>query len=205
MMLSSNIFHKRHHTKTNLFFTCLLFFIVSAFQCAAQSKRFDTTVKMGDQGFRIECNNKNADKNEVTVSPINLQVSGRKPSFIVYGKVLKAFTDDMNDDGRPDLAICVYSGDNDAIGSVVAISYNAEKGFDPVFFPDIYLDAKIREGYKGHDVFLPLTGTLMRKFPIYMPGDAADKPTGGTRVVQYKAMMENGRQSFKVLRSYDTK
>ncbi len=191
--------------KISFRFTCLFLFAFSTVQCMAQSKRFDTTVKMGDQGFRVECSNKNADKNEVTVSPINLQVSGRKPSFIVYGKVLKAFTDDMNDDGRPDLAICVYSGDNDAIGSVVAISYNAEKGFDPVFFPDIYLDAKIREGYKGHDVFSPLTGTLMRKFPIYMPGDAADKPTGGTRVVQYKAMMENGRQSFKVLRSYDTK
>ncbi|WP_090655770.1 hypothetical protein [Parafilimonas terrae] len=191
--------------KPSLFFTCLFLFIFSTVQSAAQSKKFDTTVKMGEQGFRVECNNKNADKNEVTVSPINLQVSGRKPSFSVYGKVLNAFTDDMNDDGRPDLAICVYSGDNDAIGSVVAISYNADKGFDPIFFPDIYLDAKIREGYKGYDVFSPLTGTLMRKFPVYMPGDAADKPTGGTRVVQYKAMMENGRQSFKVLRSYDTK
>jgi hypothetical protein len=33
-----------------------------------------------------------------------------------------------------------------AIGTVAAISYNADKGFDPIYFPDIYLDAKIRDG-----------------------------------------------------------
>ncbi|MFT4155642.1 hypothetical protein [Parafilimonas sp.] len=186
-------------------FFCLLVFVFSVFQSMAQSKKFDTTVKMGDQGFRVDCNNKNPDKNEVTVSPIGLQVTGSKPAFSVYGKVRKAFTDDMNDDGRPDLVICIYSGDSGEIGSVAAISYNADKAFDPVYFPDIYLDSKIREGYKGHDEFSALTGTLMRRFPIYLPADAPGRPTGGTRVVQYKIMTDNGRQSFKVLRSYDTK
>ena len=111
----------------------------------------------------------------------------------------------MNDDGRPDLILCVYNGDSGEIGSIVAISYTADKNFDPIYFPDIYLDSKIREGYKGHDEFSDLTGTLLRKFPIYLPGDAADKPTGGMRVIQYKVMTDNGRLSFKVLRWYDTK
>ena len=35
-------------------------------------------------------------------------------------RVTKVFTDDMNDDGRPDLVICVYSGDNNEIGTIVA-------------------------------------------------------------------------------------
>jgi len=170
----------------------------------AQSKKFDTTAKMGDKGYRVECNNKNPDKNSVTVSPIGLKTDGPDPTFTVYGKVTKVFIDDLNEDGRPDLIICIYGGDNGAIGTVAAISYNADKGFDPIYFPDIYLDAKIREGYKGYDEFSDLTGTLLRKFPIYLPGDT-DKATGGTRVVQYKAMMDNGHLAFKVLRSYDVK
>ena len=171
----------------------------------AQSKKFDTTVKMGDKGYRVQCSNKNTDKNEVSVSPIGLKSTTPDPSFAVFGKVKKAFTDDMNDDGLPDLVICVYGGDNNEIGTIAAISYNADKTFVGVYFPDIYLDSKIREGYKGGDEFSDLAGTLLRKFPIYLSGDTTGNPSGGTRVVQYKAMMDNGHLSFKVLRSYDTK
>jgi len=181
-------------------------FLFFAADISAQSKKFDTTVKMGDKGFRVECNNKNADKNEVSVSTIGLQLNSSKPSFSVYGKVTKAFADDMTDDGNPDLIICIYSGDNNEVGSIAGLSYNAtDKSFVPVYFPDIYLDSKIREGYKGYDEFSALTGTLMRKFPIYIQGDAPGKPTGGIRVIQYKAMMDSGHLSFKVLRWYDTK
>jgi hypothetical protein len=190
--------------KLNCFWICLLFFLLSA-DIKAQSKKFDTTVKMGNKGFRVTCNNKNTDKNDVSVSPVGLKTDGPNPSFSVYGKVTKAFTDDMNSDGLPDLIICVYGGDNGMIGTVVGISYNANKSFDLIYFPDIYLDSKIREGYAGRDEFYAFTGTLMRKFPIYLPGDAADNPTGGMRVVQYQAMMDNGRLSFKILRWYNSK
>jgi hypothetical protein len=189
--------------KLNLFSICFFACCFSAAAGNAQTKKFDTTVKMGDKGYHIVCNNKNADKNEVTLSPVNLKFEGTNPSFLVYGKVTKAIADDFNDDGQPDVVICVYSGDSAAIGTVVGISYNADKSFAPIFFPDIYIDAKNKEGYKGHDVFSDLTGTLLRKFPIYLPGDIAGKPTGGVRTIQYKAMRENGHLTFKVLRSYD--
>lgn len=186
----------------SLFFLLLFFCTVDT---DAQSKKFDSTVKMGDKGYRVQCNNKNADKNEVTISPIGLKTDNGNPSFTVYGRILKIFSDDMNDDGLPDLIICVYNGDSGEIGSIVAIAYNADKTFAPIYFPDIYLDSKIRDGYKGHDEFSDLTGTLLRQFPIYLPTDAPGKPTGGTRVIQYKAMSENGRSSFKALRWYDKK
>ena len=189
--------------KLNFFSICFSACFFSAAISNAQTKKIDTTVKMGDQGFRVQCSNKNSDKNEITVSPVNLKFEGNNPSFMVYGKVTKAFADDFNDDGQPDLVICVYSGDNGEIGTVVGISYNTDKHMVPVYFPDVYLDAKLREGYKGHDVFTDLTGTLLRKFPIYLPTDAPDKPTGGVRTVQYKVMPDNGHLSFKVLRSYD--
>jgi hypothetical protein len=189
--------------KLSLFSICLSICWFSSAVSNAQSKKIDTTVLMGDKGFRVQCNNKNTDKNEITVTPVNLKFEGTNPSFTVYGKVTKAFTDDFNDDGSPDLVICVYSGDNGEIGAVAGLSYNADKSLVPIYFPDVYLDPKLREGYKGHDVFSDLTGTLLRKFPIYLPTDAPDKPTGGIRTVQYKAMQDNGHLSFKVLRSFD--
>ena len=188
----------------NSIFICLSVFLFTALHVQSQTKKFDTTVKFGDNGYRVICSNKNAEKNDVSVSPVGFNPTGAKPEFTVVGKVTKAMSDDFNDDGRPDLAICVFTGPNLEIGSVVGISYNADKNFEGIYFPDIYLDAKIREGYKGHDEFSVLTGTLMRKFPIYLPSDT-DKPTGGTRTIQYKAMPDKGHLSFKVLRWFDVK
>jgi hypothetical protein len=182
----------------------LVFMFFAAVQVHAQIKKFDTTVKMGDQGYRVECSNKDSGQNMVDVTPINLRTNIPNPSFKVYGRVLGAITDDFNDDGRPDLAICVFNGAGGTMGSVVALSYTADKNFEPIYFPDIYLDAKNRDGYKGHDSYHALTGTLMRKFPIYLSTDT-DKPTGGIRTIQYKAMQENGHYTFKVLRSFDVK
>ncbi len=179
-------------------------FVLSASTITAQTKKFDTTVKMADQGFRVTCSNKNVDRNDVTIAAIGFHANSNIPSFKVQGRIFKALIDDMNDDGVPDLVICVYSGADNEIGTVVGISYTADKNFEPVYFPDIYLDAKIRDGYKGHDEFSALTGTLLRKFPVYLSTDT-DKPTGGIRTIQYKAMMDNGRLSFKVLRWFDVK
>jgi hypothetical protein len=147
------------------------------------------------------------DNNYVTINPVNITLNNtRQLDFAVKGKVTKAALDDLTDDGEPDLIICIYSGPNNDIGNVICISYaKADKTVVPIIFPDIYTDPKIRDGYKGHDAFSLVVGTLMRKFPIYLANDAPDKPTGGTRTVQYKVMNEQGHLTFKVLRSYDTK
>lgn len=183
----------------------LAFFLFNSVTIKAQVKKFDTTVKMGDQGYRVQCSNKNADENEVSIAPVGLKLDHSIPPFRIPGRIKKAITDDFNNDGLPDLAICIYSGGDNETGTVVALSYNADKSVAPVYFPDIYLDPKIREGYKGHDEFSALTGTLLRKFPIFLPNDAPDKPTGGNRTVQYGVMNNGNNSSFKVLRSFDTK
>jgi hypothetical protein len=187
--------------KTIIIYIVIFLFVINV---QAQTKKFDTTVKFGDKGYRVTCSNKDPDKNDVSVSPINLKINGSNPTFAVNGRVMKAITDDFNDDGRPDLVLCVFTGADMEQGSVVTISYTADNSFAAIYFPDIYLDAKIREGYKGHDEFSALTGTLLRKFPIFLSTDT-DKPTGGTRTIQYKAMQDNGHLIFKVLRWFDVK
>jgi hypothetical protein len=41
------------------------------------------------------------------------------------------------------------------------------------------------EGYMGHDTVYIHKNKLVRKFPIYKPGDSNDKPTGGNREIHY--------------------
>jgi len=182
----------------------LLIFLFCAFRIEAQVKKIDTTVKMGQHGFRIVCNNKDADKNSVTVSVIGLQTNPNKITFAAQGRLSKVLIDDFSDDGYPDLALCVYNGTDGDIGTIMGVS-SENKELSPIYFPDIFLDPKLREGYKGHDEFSTVTGTILRTFPLYLPSDVPDQPTGGKRNVQYKAMKDEGRLTFKVLRTFDTK
>jgi len=180
------------------------FFILATLIAGAQ--KLDTTVKMNAQGYRVQSPNKE-DNNNVSIDGIKLDNSLKQVNFEVKGKITKVAIDDLTDDGNPDIILCVYNGQDNAIGNVVGITYDkTEKSLKPIIFNDIYSDPKLREGYKGHDVFSLVIGTLMRKFPIYLPNDAPDKPTGGLRTVQYKATIgERGFYTFKVLRTFDTK
>ncbi|MEP6682895.1 MAG: hypothetical protein ABJA35_06530 [Parafilimonas sp.] len=186
----------------NILMICFLIFIFCSTIINAQVKKIDTTVKLGDYGFHVECSNKDTSENMLTISPVGFRIQQNHAMFKVQGKVTKVVADDFNDDSYTDLVICVYNGD---IGSVVGISSSENKSIVPIYFPDIFLDPKIRDGYKGHDKFSALTGTLLRKFPVYLPTDTLNKPTGGTRTIQYQAVKDNDKLSFKVLRSFDVK
>lgn len=190
----------------NKFLPCL---VVSLFTvAAATAQKFDTTIKMNGEGYHIIAANKNVNDNNVSIDAVKLNFSNsRQLSFPVKGLVTKAAIDDLNDDGQPDFIICFYNGTNAAIGNVIGATYAKEdKTIKPIVLPDIYSDPKLRDGYKGHDVFTLVIGTLLRKFPIYLPNDAPDKPTGGLRTIQYKAQPgEGGYLTFKVLRTFDTK
>lgn len=188
--------------------TKFLLFSIPALSAVSfcQAQKFDTTVLMQGQGFRVSSTNKTDDNNYVTVTPVKINEL-RQLDFPVKGKVLKAAIDDLNGDGQPDLIMCIYGGAGGVIGNVIGASFDKpNKTMVPMVFPDIYSDPKLRDGYKGHDVFSIVIGTLMRKFPIYLPNDTPDKPTGGIRNIQYSvAPGERGMLTFKVLRTFDTK
>ncbi len=184
---------------------CLCAAFLFAGHTFAQERRVDTAVKMGDIGYRVICSNKNNDLNDVSVAPVGTRSTQRTVNFSAPGRVNKVIVDDLNGDGLPDLVLCIFGGQNGETGTVIGISYAADKTLMPVYFPDIYIDPKLREGYKGHDEFSMVAGTLLRKFPLYLPGDAVDKPTGGKRTVQYNVVSEQGRMKFNVLRFFDTK
>jgi hypothetical protein len=185
------------------FFSVFVFIVNTA---DAQFKRIDTTLKIGKAGYHIRCSNKNTDKNELSIKPVGFDNSAHEMDFYIKGRIAKVDIDDLNNDTYPDLVVYLYTGDDGVFGTVYAFMSSENKSIIPVALPDVMLDGKIKDGYKGHDQFSLLEGLLMQQFPIYKPGDDKDKPTGGKRVVQYQVVdAGDGSYKFKVLRFYETK
>jgi len=175
----------------------------------AQTRKFDTTLKMGDAGYRISCSNKKMEGNHVSIQPIGFKKFYQDIDIPVTGILKKAIVDDFNTDGYPDLLF--YSADNNEKVQVYAMASVANTSCAPIYMPDIYIDSKLRTGYQGHDEFSAMGGFLIRKFPIYQT-DSTTKNSSviGTRVVEYKAKSnaESGDHptyKFEVFKSYDLK
>jgi hypothetical protein len=175
--------------------------LFAATSTQAQFKKIDTTAGFAGLSFHVSCANKNDNENDVTISPKGFGKEVRDLSFPIKGHLRKILVDDLNEDGFPDLLLCIYNGPNDNLGNITAIASSGNNSLEPVMFPDIYTDQKLSEGYKGHDEFTVLVGTLLRSFPFYKSGDT-DTATGGTKVIQYKLVKVEKGYSFNVLRSY---
>lgn len=179
--------------------------IIITISVQAQARKIDTIASIGSISYRVMCNNKYENENQVSVTPKGLGKDVNDFSLTIKGRLRKILVDDVNADGYPDLILCVYGGANGDMGSIAAITTNGNNAIQPAYFPDIYSNPKISQGYKGHEDFTIMVGTLTQSFPIYLPGDT-DTPTGGTRVVQYNIEKgEKGILNFKVLRSYEKK
>ena len=129
-----------------------------------------------------------------------------KNNSYVKGRIERVAIEDFNNDGFPDMIMYSHGGvsANDYV-TVYAVLSAENKSFTPVFFPDILDDAKLRDGYKGHDEFTLMEGMIMRTFPVFKPDDTADKPTGGKRTIQYKLFSIEGGYRFKVIRTFELK
>ena len=168
-------------------------------------QKIDTTVKVGKVGYRVSCKNKKYDENQLEVRPVGMDNQAREMNFMLRGRVAKAEIDDLNSDGYPDLVLYVYTDSLANFGTVYAFVSKANKSITGCVLPDPMMDGKINAGYKGHDQFSLMEGFLLEKFPIYKAGDDQDKPSGGTRVILYQLIPDEGdRFKFQKVRNYDT-
>jgi hypothetical protein len=186
-----------------LLFSGLLFF--GTINAQVLFSKIDSTLKIGKVGYRVDCKNKNAIQNQLSIKPIGFDNEAKEMSFMIRGRVAKAEIDDLNNDGFPDLVLYLYTDTSGIFGTVYAFLSEANKSITPCELPDIMLNGKVNTGYKGHDQFSLLESYLQQKFPIYKTGDDKDKPTGGTRVILYQmGRNENGGFKFNMIRFYDT-
>lgn len=182
-----------------------LFCLPSLVNAQQPARKFDSTMKIGKVGYKVNCSNRNADKNTLNISPVGFDNSVRDFSFEIKGRVRRAEVDDVNRDNFPDLVLYVYNGDTLNKGTVICISSEGNSNVMPIVFPDITDDPKLRDGYKGNDEFLLMEGVLTRRFPLFTTDSSGvSQPTGKTRQVMYRvAPGEKNMQKFIVMRTYD--
>jgi hypothetical protein len=113
----------------------------------------------------------------------------------LLGSLTGSEVEDLNSDGRPDLLLFVTSAGSGSYGSVMAWSTSKGHTLLPITMPE--LSGKLAQGYMGHDQFAVVETTLMRRFPIYRPGDTNAKPTGGNRQISYKLVAGEAGFLFK--------
>ena len=171
----------------------------------AQGRRMDTTMKVGKAGFRVNCQNKSAEKNPITIYPVGFESEARDFSFELKGVLIGTEVDDLNKDGFPELLLYVAPQDSLNKSSVIAISSQENKSVAPIVFPDMLDDPRLRDGYKGSDKYMLLEGVLMRTYPLYeKDANGVQQPTGKMRRLMYRvAPGEQGTSKFVVARFYD--
>ncbi len=185
-------------------FFILLVFCIGVFAVHGQSRRIDTTLKIGKVGYRITCSNRNPEKNDATINPICFENQAREFSIEIKGRIKKAEIDDLNNDGFPDVVLYVFPGDSLQKGTVIGISSDKNQSVNPIILPDVLDDQKLREGYRGFDDFNLMEGTLMRRYPLYVTDSLGAHPTGKMRQVLYRVVPgERNMLKFKVIRSYE--
>ena len=169
-------------------------------------EKIDTTMKIGKYGYKVSCRNKEIKSNMLAIRPIGFESPANESmNMPVRGRVSAAMVDDLNNDGLADLILFIYTDSVALHGTVYVMVSQDSKTIVPAGLPDPALDGKINTGYKGHDVFSMLEGTVLLRFPIFKQGDKDDAPTGGTRTVQYSLTKgESGGYKFNILRTYDT-
>ncbi|MEB3156847.1 MAG: PliI family lysozyme inhibitor of I-type lysozyme [Cyanobacteriota bacterium] len=112
---------------------------------------------------------------------------GRRPYRPVkqelIGQVVEANAADLDGDGHPELVVSVRSVGSGSYGSVQAWSAGPGRRLEPIALPD--LSGPLLEGYQGHDRFELTPRGLVRRFPLYAPGDTRANPSGGQREILY--------------------
>jgi hypothetical protein len=121
----------------------------------------------------------------------------------IQGRVTGAEAADLNHDGFPEVLVYVVSPDAASYGTVIGYSSNNGKSMSPITFPATATNAKINQGYQGHDTFSSAQDTLVQRFPVFRSGDASTRPTGPTRQVQYALVEGETSRAFEVSRTFE--
>lgn len=130
----------------------------------------------------------------VIIDIVGLEGGPQQIKREVEGSITGAEIADLNSDGSPEIYIYSTSVGSGSYGSVTAWATNKKKSFSEIFLVPLTENKKLSKGYMGHDEFSIVEQYLVRRFPVYRPGDANSQPTGGLRQVQYKLV--NGEASW---------
>lgn len=162
---------------------------------ATAGKPFDATLRLAGIRFRVTATNEGS-INRLSIVPSGLENDNRPIEREIDGAVTAAEVADLNADGSPEIYVYVTSAGSGSYGSLVAYSANRRKSLSEIHLPPVAENQAAAKGYMGHDEFAVVESTFVQRFPVYRDGDTNNRPTGGTRQLQYK--LEAGEAGWRL-------
>jgi len=163
-----------------------------------QKTIFQKTLTLQNISFDIKTTGEGSIR-ELTIQPKGLEIDNQKITLELDGQVINAEIEDLNSDGFPEILIYTISAGSGSYGNVIGYSVNNGKSISQIYFPEISENKEASTGYMGHDEFVVVETSLVRKFPIYKNEDTNNHPTGGTRQIQYKLKDGETSRTFVVV------
>jgi len=164
-----------------------------------QKTIFQKTLTLQNISFDIKTTGEGSIR-ELTIQPKGLEIDNQKITLELDGQVINAEIEDLNSDGFPEILIYTISAGSGSYGNVIGYSVNNGKSISQIYFPEISENKEASTGYMGHDEFVVVETSLVRKFPIYKNEDTNNHPTGGTRQIQYKLKDGETSRTFIVVK-----
>lgn len=158
---------------------------------------YSKVLRLQGIGFNVSSTRKNG-VTTLTVQPFGLQIVNDAITMDVYGYITNAEIEDLNSDGSPDLFIYSQSEGSGSYGNVYAFSVNNLKSMSQVYFPETAANAKINQGYMGHDEFAVVENRLVQRFPIYNADDTNASPSGKIRQISYKLVEGEAMRKLEI-------
>lgn len=124
--------------------------------------------------------------NTLTLAPSGLEHDSEVRQAELDGSAYLAELADLDANGWPEVYVYVSSAGSGSYGSLHAWAVNNGKSATPIYLPPLDQSPQVAAGYMGHDAFRTVENRLVRRFPLYGPGDTNAQPTGGTRQLQYR-------------------
>ena len=144
---------------------------------------FNQTLKLQGISFQVQATGAGSQQQ------LTITTTGAKPPIkpiqqTVNGRVVGAKVADLNGNGTPEIYVFVQGAGSGSYGELVAYAVINSSDLSPIYLQE--LTGPNAQGYRGHDQFEVVEGCLVRRFPIYKPGDTNAKATGGERQICYK-------------------
>jgi hypothetical protein len=146
---------------------------------------FDRKLALRGIAFHVESAN-DTPRGRVRITPEGLLADNTPVERPIEGHVGDAFAADLDRDGSPEIYVVVRHGGSADGATLVALSANRRKSLSDIALPDLSEHASAARGYRGHDQFTLRADGLWRRFPVYAPGDADDRPSQGSRELRYR-------------------
>jgi hypothetical protein len=106
---------------------------------------------------------------------------------------------DLDENGFDEFYIITISTGSGSYGNLIAFASNRDKSLSMIHFPEIRQEDERFTGYMGHDAFSIEGNKLIRSFPVYLPTDTNNNPTGGTRQLAYGLFPGEAMWQLKVI------